>query len=57
MPEIPLFDHTSVLAAVSPLVLTVSPLEVTGSFWSGRVLVTLGPSVDLPVSLVTPDCD
>ena len=35
--------------------LTVSPFEVTGWPWSGRVLVTPGPRVDCPVSvLVTP---
>ena len=39
-----------------PLGLTVSPLKVTGWFWSGRVWVTPLPGVDLPVSvLVTPD--
>ena len=41
---------------LSGLLLTVSPLDVTGWFWSGRVRVTPGPSVDLPVFvLVTPD--
>ena len=42
--------------APAPPVPTVSPLDVTGSPWSGEVLVTSLPSSDSPVSvLVTPD--
>ena len=42
--------------ALSTPGLTVSPLEVTGWPWSGRVFVTPGPSVDFPVlEFVVPD--
>jgi hypothetical protein len=36
---------------------SVSPFAVTAAFDVGDVLVTFGPSVDLPLESVTPDCD
>lgn len=36
---------------------SVSPFEVTALPCVGDVFVTLGPSVDLPLESVTPDCD
>src|SRR5215207_6223650 len=40
---------------LSTPMLTVSPFEVTGCPWSGRVFSTSGPSVDWPLESVTPD--
>jgi hypothetical protein len=36
--------------------LIVSPFEVTGCPWSGRVFSTPLPRVDCPLESVTPDC-